>query len=411
MSQIQIRSPKASLRKILVFTIPLAILLFILVCGFVLPGSQQFSHLAQAFLHHQLNFLSPIGGTGYDPILYHGKIYWGEGPFPAILLMPFVGIFKLFHTFFYQNYLTWILTLGVVYFVFKLARSLFYSKEDSLILMLGFVLGSVFIGVASVSSSWLFAQVLTTFLLFWGLYELCGRKYPRWWLLGIIGGLILITRATAAPILIFFCFELWQKSNKTPKKLTKFAQLCLPVIAAFILLGIYNFMRFHNPFNGGYAYQLISLPPAQSRSLGVFSLLHIPAGLYSVLLRGPVPILRNSTSWTLKFPYIGNNIYGMSMFITSPYLLYLFTNKWSSFGPRARHLIVAILVSCLLVFSFYGLGMLQFGYRYSLDFLPELFLLFMILYRNNHGHLSRGMKTLLLGSGILNFYLLAFYIL
>ena len=196
-------------REILIFSVPLIILTWLLVMSFVLEGSQQFSLLAQAFLHGQLNFRSSIGGSGQDPILWHGKIYWGEGPFPAVLLMPLVGFFSIFHRFYFQGYLDWILILGVLFFVFKLARSLAYSKEDSLVLALGFALGSVFIGVASVSSSWFFAQVLTTFLLFWSLYEYYARKHKRWWLIGVLCGLILMTRATASPVFIFFFLELW----------------------------------------------------------------------------------------------------------------------------------------------------------------------------------------------------------
>jgi hypothetical protein len=254
-------------REIILFAIPIVILLTVMVTGFVYEGSQQFSELAQAFLHGHLNFLRPIGGVGQDPVLYHGRIYWGEGPFPALLLMPCVGLFNLFHIFFYQGYLKWILILGIFYFIFKLARKLSYTIEDSLILILGFALGSVFIGVMSISSSWFFAQVLTTFLLFWGLYEFFTHK--RWWLIGIICGLVLITRATAAPIFIFFGLEFWQSIGKNPRKLAKIAQLCLPVAGAVILLGVYNFIRFHNPLNGGYTYQLLSTASAESRSYGV----------------------------------------------------------------------------------------------------------------------------------------------
>jgi hypothetical protein len=398
-------------REILIFTVPVIILVWILGMSFVLEGSQQFSLLAQAFLHHQLNFLSSIGGMGQDPILYHGKIYWSEGPFPAVLLLPFMAIFKLFHHFFFQGYLTWALILGVVFFVFKLARALSYSQEDSFILALGFTLGSAFIGVASVSSSWFFAQVLTTFLLFWSLYEFYSRKHKRWWLLGVICALVLMTRATASPIFIFFCLELWYATRTTHQRLKKFVQLSLPIAVAIILLAAYNFLRFHSPFNGGYAHQLLYPVSAEAQSYGVFGLIHIPTNLYSALLRGPIPVVRDSTSWTLKFPYIQNNIYGMSIFITSPYLLSLFSHKWSSFDVRARNLLIAASASALLVFSYFGVGLLQFGYRYSLDFLPELFLLFMIMYRKNHRSLSRGMKVLLLGSGVFNFYLLAPFIL
>ena len=382
----------------------MTILLFLVIISFIFRSGQQFSDLAQAFLHGHLNFLSPIGGLGQDPVLYHGRIYWDEGPFPAVLLMPFVGFFDIFHLPFYQGSLQWILVLGVMYFVFRLARLLDYSPEDSMVLALGFMLGSVFIGVATLSSSWFFAQVVTTFLLFWSLYEFYTHK--RWWLIGVLCGLVLMTRATAAPIGIFFVLELWQTHRIARSKLVQFAQLCLPVIGVAGLLGVYNFLRFHNPFNGGYAYQLLHPGSAESRSLGVFSLIHVPTNLYGALLRAPLPVLRDNTSWTLKFPYIQNNNYGMSVFITSPYLLSLCMAKWSSFNSQARHLIIAIAASALLVLSYYGVGQNQFGYRYSLDFLPEVFLLFMIMYRTNHRYLSRGMKLLLLASGLVDFYLL-----
>jgi hypothetical protein len=397
-------SEVSNYRLVAIFTIPITILVIILVYSVIAGGSQQFSELAQAFWHGQLNFLKSIGGFGQDPVFYHGKIYWDDGPFPAIFLMPFVGLFSLFHVFFYQGYIQWLLVIGILYFIFRLAKILHYSTEDSIILTLGFTLGSVFIGVGSISSSWLFAQVLTTFLLFWGLYEFYSHK--RWWLIGLICGFILMTRSTAEPILIFFVLELWQQKPKLlNQKIRLYIQLLFPVFIGGCLLGLYNFLRFHNPLNGGYAYQLISPDSAESRSIGIFSLTHIPTNFYSAVLRGPISVLKDNTSWTLKFPYIKNNPYGMSIFITSPYLLSLFYSKWSTFDKTARNLLWATLASCLFIFSYYGLGLDQYGYRYSLDFLPGLFLLFMIMYKKRHSNLSTGMKVLLLGSGVLNFYL------
>ncbi len=379
--------------------------------SFSVEGSQQFSLLAQAFLHGQLNFRHWIGGKGQDPVLYHGKIYWDEGPFPAILLTPLMAIFEFFRHFFWQGYLMWLLIVGVMFFVFEIARFFKFSKENSLILALGFCLGSVFIGVAAVASSWFFAQVVTTFLLFWGLYEFFAYK-RRWWLLGIICAFILMTRGTAIVLLLFFLLELW-RGNVVPegKRFKKLIELGLPIVTAVLLLGLYNFLRFHNPLNGGYMYQLQYASSDESRAYGLFSLVHIPAGLYSALLRGPLAVTRTTTSWTLKFPFIENNIYGMSIFVTSPYLLSLFFHKWSSFSRQARHLLLTVLVGAVWVFSYYGLGLLQFGYRYSLDFLPELFVLFIIIYRIEHRQLSTGMKTVLLGSGVFNFYLLMFFLL
>lgn len=392
-----------------IFIVPIAILLALIITSIIASGSQQFSDLANSFLHGHLYFLTPIGGVGQDPVYYHGKVFWDDGPFPAILLMPFVAVFSFFHTSFLQNYLQWLLVLGVLYFIYKLARILNYSKQDSLILAFGFTLGSVFIGVAGIASSWLYAQVLTTFMLFWAFYEFYTRK--RWWLIGIICACIFMTRVTAAPILIFFALEIWQHKSKTSSnKIKAYLQLSVPFIIATAMLLLYNLFRFHNPFEGGYKYQLISPDSAESRSLGTFSLIHIPTNFYSAVLRGPLGLLRDNSSWTLKYPFIKNNPYGMSIFITSPYLLTLFTAKWSSYDKRARNLLYATLISCLLVFSYYGIGLDQYGYRYSLDFLPGLFLLFMIVYRKNHSSLSSPMKILLLGSGVWNFFLASSFI-
>ena len=398
------------LRQIILFTIPASILLYLLSIGFALEGSQQFSELANAFLHGHLNFLSAIGGQGQDPILYHGKVFWGEGPFPAILLMPFVAALKIFHLFFYQGYIKWLLLLGTLFFIYKIARILFYNLEDSLLLAAGFILGSVYIGVASVSSGWLFAQVVVVFLLFWSLYEYFTKK--RWWLIGLICGFIFMTRATASPIIIFYLIELWQTTNLKTKiiKLKQVIVMLFPFALCLILIGLYNFGRFHSFFNGGYMYQLLFTDSAISRSYGVFSLVHIPTNFFAAFLSAPLTVAKNSSSWTLVFPYIKSNPYGISMFITSPYLLYLFNANWKSYSKQAKNLIITIIVSCIWVLSFYGIGKDQLGYRYSLDFLPEIFVLFMLIYRKKHNYLSNGMRFLLIGSGIFNFYLLFTFI-
>jgi hypothetical protein len=394
-------------RRIFVFFIPCFILLYLFLLGFGMEGSQQFSELAQSFLHGHLYFLQPIGGEGQDPVFYGGHIFWSEGPFPAVLLMPFVALYTHFHHIFYQGFLKWALMVGVLYFIYKIARKLAYGKEDSIVLTLGFVLGSVFIGVASVSSGWLFAQVVSTFLLFWALYEYYYQR--RWWLIGIICGLVLLTRATAAPIFLFFALELLFTVKRSEKR-RQIELLIFPFLVALLLQGLYNALRFHSPFNGGYEYQLLGPAPSESRALGVFSPVHIPSNLYALIFASPDTQLRNAGSWTLSFPYIESNQNGLSIFMTSPYFLYLLSQKWSAFDRTARNLLIAVAISGLGVLCFYGLGRDQLGYRYSLDFLPELFVVFMIVYQKSHTRITRGMKFLLLGSGVLDFYLLLSYI-
>ena len=173
-------------------------------------------------------------------------------------------------------------------------------------------------------------------------------------------------------------------------KLQRLFRLGLPKAAApWVCWGSPTFcvsMTHFTPLMAASYYSRPRPGPSRSASLASFA---TPTNLYSAFLRAPVPLLRDQTSWTLKFPFVSNNPYGLSVFITSPYLLYLFTRKWSSFDARMRNLLIAISVSALLIFSYFGVGAVQFGYRYSLDFLPGVFLLFGDSWRNS-SHICRG---------------------
>ena len=64
----------------------------------------------------------------------------------------------------------------------------------------------MFLGVAMISWSWYYAQVVTVFLLFLALLEYFHKK--RYWLISIIFGLIALTRITAGIGIIFFILEI-----------------------------------------------------------------------------------------------------------------------------------------------------------------------------------------------------------
>ncbi len=400
-------------QQTILFAPILAVLIFVLASGLTIHHQQQFSMLAQSLLHGKLYFLHPIGGLGSDPVFFGSHIYWSEGIFPALALVPFVAIANLFNAFFYQGYLSLFLTLGIIWFIYKLARKLQYSSEDSILFGLVFTLGSVFIGVSAISASWYYEQVVTTFLLFWGLYEFFGREKIHWWLLGVISGLLVLTRPTAAPIFIFFLLELFYLSKKDSWKwgMSKLLQLAPFVIASIGIVALYNYLRFHNIFETGFKYILLNPISINSRNLGTISPIHIPANLYSLLLRSPLGVLRSAKGWTLKFPFIENNSLGMSIFVTSPYFIYFFTRKWNDYKKREyKFLLIAALISLAGVVCYFGIGMNQYGYRYQLDFMPLLFYLFMAIYKDHHSKINTGMKSLMVFSIFFNFYLVLTYI-
>ncbi|MEI6249259.1 MAG: hypothetical protein WCP00_01485 [bacterium] len=402
------QTPNDVIKKAGYHSLPIFILLVLLICGLLSEGGQQFSLLARAFLHGHTYFLEPIGGLGQDPVIYNGHTYWDEGLFPAVTLMPFVAIFNLFGKLFYQGYIKWFYLLGIIYLIYCLAKRIGYKHEDRLFMVYAFTLGSVFIGVASVSSSWLYAQMVCTFLLFWILYEYFNKR--RYWILGIISSAVFLTRFSAIPIIILPLLTIVLDKVDLKHKLRRTLQLITPLIFAIILSLCYNYARFGDPLQNGNKYQAIGNVSKLSRDMGIISIKHIPTNLYYSLIGPPTTILKNAASWSLKPPFVTNNVFGMSVFITSPYLLCFFFFKKKSYTREVIYLLIASAISALMVLSYYGVGAQQMGYRYSLDLMPEIFMAFMILYKKTNPEVSLSMKLLINLLVISNFYFLCSFL-
>lgn len=169
------------------------------------------------------------------------------------------------------------------------------------------------------------------------------------------------------------------------------------------LVFLYNFARFGNFFESGYSFQIVPDDASRAREYGIFSLVHVPGNLYYFLLATPLLFSRDGISHVLKFPYFFANPWGMSIFLTSPYIVYLFLLKYKT--KITRLLLLTSLVISIPIFLFFGIGHIQFGYRYSLDFLPLLFLILMIGIKENLGKLCFGLKLTFLITALSNLFL------
>lgn len=380
----------------------LTCLLFAVIVGFNLTvwDDQQFSYLAEAFLHGR-TYLSVPPATAHDAVFFQGKYYWPLGPLPAVLLLPFVLIVRLFGLFFFQSYLHIFLVFGVFYLFFKIAMKTGYSKQDALFLASAFCFASAFIGIAIYSGSWYFAQVVAVFLVALALLEYLGKK--RLWVIGMLMSLALLTRVTAGLNIVFFLIDAVADDRSFRDKARAVCALSLPILVGVLSLGIYNHARFGNWLEQGYSLQFLEGAAARARSYGIMSLVHVPGNLYYFLLAGPSPVTFDGVSQVLKFPYVKANPWGMSLFVTSPYFLYLFRLKYND--RVAKELLLSIAAVASLVFSYYGIGYIQFGYRYSLDFLPFLFFLLIRNYRRENTDLSPCFKKIVLWTSLTNLYL------
>ncbi len=370
----------------------------------LIKKEQQFSHLADSlsqgkiYLVEQSLFANPNKPED-DAVLRQGHYYWSEGLFPAIILIPFVFLFKLAGYAFYQGYLQFFLVVAILFLCYKICLRIGYVHIDSLYLSLAFGAASMFLGVALVSWGWYYSQVVTVCLLFLAIYEYLSHQ--RHWLIGLIFGLLVLTRVTASLGIIFFVLEVIfsQKKDKTKKLF----QLVSPFVIFFLLLLFYNFIRYGNFLEEGYSFMPVIPTLARARDYGLFSLIHLPGNLYYAFLAAPLPIYKDSLSHTLTFPFFTTNPWGMSVFITSPYLIYLFFLKYKD--KISIFLILTILTIAVPVFLFYGIGYRQFGFRYALDLWPFLFFLFSRNYWQQQKKLTTGIKVLILASSLFNLYL------
>jgi len=392
---------------------------------------QQFVDLARSFIQGKLYFIYPItpfstSVTLYkdaithgnfdqykntdtflysDSSFYKGRWYWPLGPFPSILMLPVVFLADTVGFVPKHDLLNSILFLVIAICFYYIAKKNGFKKHDAIILASGFCFGSVLYSMALSPSGWYFAHIVTTALIVASLLEYWTKRRPV--VIGILMGLVVATRMTAGLGLLFFmaadCLELYKNTN-VKIIFKRMLYYCIPFAISLVVLAIYNYFRFDSFFDKGYSLQSIRTSLAQAKSYGLLSFIHLPGNLYYAFLSMPTPVFKDQISHVLKYPFIQNNPWGISIFFTSPYLISLF---FFDYKKTISKLLIGIsAVVAIPVFLYYGIGFSQVGYRYALDFLPFLFTLFMIEYKEKRPQgLSMAMQAVLIMSGFIVLYL------
>lgn len=390
------------------FIVPFAFL-FILIAtmNVIWQHDQQFVLLAESFLHGKTYFL--IEEPVYDSAFFNGRYFFPLGPFPAILLVPFVFFFSMFGAMFLQGYVNIALAVFVAYCWVRIARALGYTDRDAYWWTSTFCIGSAFIAVVFFPAYAHFAHMITAALLCVALFEYLTKK--RFWVIGTAVALAIATRVTAGGASLFFLLAIFFLSHEPLRARVRQAALfCAPIMGVGFGLAVYNYIRFEHILETGYALQLISERyPALSvaREYGLMALRHLPGNLYYFFLAPPQPVFADGVSHVLKFPFVRPDPWGMSILITSPYLIWLLF-----FRIRDRlswFLLAGIGAIALPLFLYYGIGFRQYGYRYAIDFMPFAFLLLMYIYKHNRGALTRGMRAVLGCAIVINLYLFFAY--
>ncbi len=302
-----------------------------------------------------------------DVANYYNNYYVYFGPLASILLMPFVFIFGESVPQVSLGVFSIIVSFASI---FLIAKHFKFDKLDSLWLSVFFVFSTVLFSSSVINVSAYQVEALGVPFMLLSLWAYFYKK-PAF-LTGLFLGLAVMTRVTLILASIFFFIE-FLKKRLIFKQLVIIA---IPIIIALLILGGYNNRRFNSYFETGYHYSITKNdgPIAENFKYGEINIIHVPANLYSFLLKSPEPFLENKNNgMVLKFPYLKADPWGIAIWFTSPLFLVLLTNfKKNKYSLSAG---IAAFVLAIPVFTWYSIGFAQFGYRYALDFLPFLFLL------------------------------------
>ena len=365
---------------------------------FLEPTEQQYILLADAFLHKKLYFLEePSALFGWrDTSQFNGHYYWPLGLFPALLLVPYVAIFS---TGIGQGPITFALTLLAIIFLFKIISKLLGDTTKAGLLTFAYMFSTVYFGVGFSALSWYFAHVVGHLGLVLAIYFTLVRPKPA--VAGTFFAVAFLSRLSMFLGLFFFVGHILLGRKLDRANLTKLAKLLLPVGVGVLVFFTYNYLRFGDILETGYSFQKLIPELEANRSVGMWSLRHVPTNIYLLFFKG---LEASFVPGTLIVRALVPDILGLSIAITSPILFYIFLadtknrlNKISILGA------VPIL---LFLLGTFGLGAYQFGYRFALDFQPFLFLILCSVFKNRK--VSLFALALVLGSAILNSYLIYF---
>ena len=362
------------------------------------PSLDQFNLLAYALLHGKLYLINPPDTGGLT--FFKGHWFVPVPPFPAILMLPFIAILGIqgFNTTTFSLALAAISAV-IVYLILDSQIQSGWSKlthSGAGWLTALFSFGTMYWFLSIDSRLWYISQVVT--VLFSGLAFLSALKKQSPWITGVCLAVAVMCRPNVCvlwPALVGISIQLslitQEKTNW--KYIWKWsAQSAIPVVVGVGLLLGYNYLRYGNIFDFEYGNINGAVWILQNvQKYGVFSTHFLASNLNSMFL-APPPL-------TAECGYYLTRNWGMSMFATTPAIIYVFRRfkiSWWTLGCWC-----SILLSIVVLAMYSNNGSQQYGYRYMMDFTIPMI---MLIAYNAGERISAPQKTLIIASIFINYY-------
>jgi len=357
---------------------------------------------AQSLLHGHLT-LPEMSSYG-DMINYQGSYYLPYPPLPSIILMPFVAIFGTGHV--NTVLIALIMTCINFYLMHKIFLKLQIKQSYFPWLIMAFFLGTGYWYALFTSHHvYSFAHITSCMFQLLFLNEILGKR--RWLLIGAYLGCTFLTRQFTFFYIVFAFGYMWYLQQQKQEK-TSISNV-LKLIGAFgIFAGfylIYNYLRFHNPFDTGYSH-IVFIGALKERvsQFGVFSPKYFLFNLYSFFIKGFNIEFQGNTLLHIK----DMDLWGTSLLSASPFFIASLKANW----PKPLKISAWITVGLILIGTlfYHNNGYHQVNtMRFSLDFLPLLLLLTALGFKQIPAWLMKGMIVYAVLLNLISFLIHSLY--
>jgi len=336
------------------------------------PAVSRAMTLAIHFSAGRLDLGGPIGAT--DTLTINGSTYWIVGPMTFLPFLPFVPFEGLWEA------ARWIVPaafgIAAAWMMLPLAQRYGPGGRATWWLAVLGAFGTLLFNQALRGNDYYLTHAEAMLFTVIALVEWQGRR--RAWVIGLAFGLAGLARPPVLFAVVPFGLALIWAEPRAMRRIVAFAS---PIGLAIVVAALYDAARFGSPLETGYGISVLTNAALEkSRSMGVFSIRHVPDNLQHMLFNG--------FGFRGRFPYLVPDSDGHSILLTSPALL-------AAVGAGIRSRTAAALwasvglITVLLLLYYGGGGRVTYGYRYFLDATPFLLALTAMAARRQFGALER----------------------
>jgi hypothetical protein len=339
-----------------------------------------FLFLAESLLQGQLSLVADKPPGDNDWARYEGRWYVSFPPFPAVVAMPLVALFGTAA----WDRLFWALFAGLApALLLLLLRSLreqgLSDREprDDLALCVLFAFGSVYYYTSVQGTVWFAAHLVACALIALYLLAAFGARRPL--LAGCLLAACFMTRPSSLLLGLFFVLQALQRERRAGEgtgvrawlseiawrpAIGRLAWFGAPLLAVGVLAMALNYVRFDDPLVFGHQHLEIRWR-RRIETWGLFNYHYVARNL---------AVVTSSLPWlSAEPPYVKISRHGLALWITTPHLLLLlWPRRWT---PTMVSLALAAGAVALLDLCYQNSGWIQFGYRFSLDYMIPLVVL------------------------------------